>query len=60
MFQLARVAFADSPGDIHFTPKKGKLLQSGRQAYFACKGQFGGVNTAHLECDLARGIIQKM
>jgi hypothetical protein len=33
-------------GRIHFTPKKGKTLQSGRQAYFACKGQYVGVNTA--------------
>jgi hypothetical protein len=60
VLQLAWVAFADSPGEIHFTPKKGKQLQSGRQAYFACKGQFVGVNTAFLKCDLARNIIQKM
>ena len=35
-------------------------MQSGRQAYFACKGQFVGINTARLECDLAQDIIQKM
>ena len=60
VLQLARAAFADSPGEIHFIPKRGKTLQSGRQAYFACKGQFVGINTARLECDLARDIIQKM
>jgi len=54
------VAFADSPGETHFTPKKGKQLQRGRHAYFACKGQFVGVNTACHECDLARNIIHKM
>ena len=60
VLQLARAAFADSPGEIHFIPKRGKTLQSGRQAYFACKGQFVGINTARLECDLTRDIIQKM
>jgi hypothetical protein len=40
VFQLAQIAFADSPGEIHFTRKEGKTLLSGRQAYFACKGQF--------------------
>lgn len=46
--------------DIYFTPKKRKTLQSGRHAYFACKGQFVGINTACLECDLANDIIQKI
>ena len=50
----------DSPGEIHVVPKKGRALQSSRQAYFACKGQFVGVNTAHIECDLWSDIIQKM
>jgi hypothetical protein len=57
---LAHAAFANSPGEIHFIPKRGKTLQSGRQAYFACKGQLVGINTARLKCDLARDIIQKM
>jgi hypothetical protein len=48
------------PGEIHFTPKKGKTLQSGRQTYFACKGQFVGINMACLKCDLACDIIQTM
>ena len=60
VFQLARIAFADSPGEVHFIPRKGKVQQSGRQSYFACKGQFVGINTARLECDLARDVIQKM
>jgi hypothetical protein len=60
VFHLARIAFADSPGEVHFIPKKGKVQQSGRQSYFACKGQFVGINTARLECDLARDVIQKM
>ena len=60
VFQLARIAFADSPGEVHFIPKKGKVQQGGRQSYFACKGQFVGINTARLECDLARDVIQKM
>jgi hypothetical protein len=47
VLQLAPIAFPDSPGEIHFT-KKGKTLQSSRQAYFACKGQFVGVNMARL------------
>ena len=51
-FQLACIAFADSPGEVHFIPKKGKVQQSGCASYFACKGQFMGVNTACLECDL--------
>jgi hypothetical protein len=52
VFHLARIVFADSPGEVHCIPKKGKVQQSGRQSYFACKGQFVGINTAHLECDL--------
>jgi hypothetical protein len=60
VFQLARIAFADSPEEVHFIPRKGKVQQSGRQSYFACKGQFVGINTARLECDLARDVIQKM
>jgi hypothetical protein len=60
VFQLARIVFADSPGEVHFIPKKGKVQQSGRHSYFACKGQFVGINTARLECDLARDVIQKM
>ena len=54
------MAFANSPGEIHFIPKKGKTLQSSQQAYFACKDQFAGMNTVHLECDLVQDIIQKM
>ncbi len=50
----------DSPGEIHFIPKRGKTLKSDQQAYFACKGQFVGINTAHLECDLMHDIIQKI
>jgi hypothetical protein len=60
VFHLACIAFADSPGEVHFIPKKGKVQQSGRQSYFACKGQFVGINTARLECDLAQDVIQKM
>ena len=60
VFQLARIAFADLPGEVHFIPRKGKVQQSGRQSYFACKGQFVGINTARLECNLARDVIQKM
>ena len=60
VLQSVWIAFADSPGEIHFTPKKGRTLQSGRQAYFACKDQFAGVNTACLKCDLARDITHKM
>ena len=48
LLHLARVAFADSPGEIHFIPKRGTMLQSGRQAYFACKGEFIGIKTASL------------
>jgi hypothetical protein len=36
------------------------VQQSGRQSYFACKGQLVGINTACLECNLARDVIQKM
>ena len=32
----------------------------GWQSYFACKGQFVGINTTWLKCDLARDVIQKM
>ena len=46
VFHLARVAFADSPGEVHFIPRKGRVQPSGRQSYFACKGQFVGINTA--------------
>ena len=60
VFQLARVAFKDSPGEVHFIPRKGKQLQSGRAAYFACKGQFVGIHTARQETDLARDVISKM
>jgi hypothetical protein len=60
VFHLARIAFADSPGEVHFIPRKGRVQPSGRAAYFACKGQFVGINTARLECDLARDVIQKM
>ena len=60
VFQLACIVFADLPGEVHFIPRKGKVQQSGRQSYFACKGQFMGINTARLECDLARDVIQKM
>jgi hypothetical protein len=60
VFQLARIAFADSPGKVHFIPKKGKVQQSGHQSYFACKGQFMGIDTACLECNLARDVIQKI
>lgn len=60
VFLLAYIAFANSHGEVHLIPKKGKGLQSGCWAYFACKGQFVGINTAHLECDLAHEVIQKM
>ena len=60
VFQLVRIAFADLPGEVHFIPRKGKVQQSGRQSYFACKGQFMGINNARLEYDLARDVIQKM
>ena len=60
VFHLARIAFADSPGEVHFIPRKGRVHPSGRAAYFDCKGQFVGINTARLECDLARDVIQKM
>ena len=45
VFQLARVAFKDSPGECHFVSKKGAKHHSGHQAFFACKGQFVGINT---------------
>jgi hypothetical protein len=60
VFQLARIGFADLPGGVHFIPRKGKVQQSGRQSYFACKGQFMGINTAHLKCNLTQDVIQKM
>ena len=60
VLQLACAAFADSPGENHFIPKRGKTWQCNQQAYFACKSKFIGINTAHLECDLERDIIQKM
>jgi hypothetical protein len=60
IFKLAQIAFAHLPGEVHFIPRKGKVQQSGRQSYFACKGQFVGINTARLECDLTRDVIQKM
>ena len=60
VFQLACITFADLPGEVHFIPRKGKVQQSGRQSYFACKGQFVGINTVRLKCDLARDVIQKM
>jgi hypothetical protein len=50
VFNSACVCFADLPGEIHYIPKKGQGLQSGHEAYFACKGQFVGINTAQLEC----------
>lgn len=40
VLNLAHIAFADLPGEVHFVPKKGKAQQSGRAAYFACKDQF--------------------
>ena len=58
VFHLMCLAFADLPGGIHFIPKKGKGLQSGCEAYFACKGQFVGINTALLESNLANEVIQ--
>jgi hypothetical protein len=60
VFQWTCILFADSPGKVHFIPRKGKVQQSGRQSYFACKGQFVGINTACLECNIARDVIQKM
>jgi hypothetical protein len=60
VFQLARIVFADSSREVHFIPRKGKVQQSGRQSYFACKGQFVGINTARFKCDLAQDVIQKM
>ena len=60
VFQLASVTFKDSPGECHFVPKKGVKHHSGRQAFFACKAQFVGINTRRQECDLAREMIQKM
>lgn len=60
VFQLACVAFKDSPGECHFIPQKGKRLQSGCKGYFACKGQFVGIHTACQECYQAREIISKM
>jgi hypothetical protein len=60
VLQLAWITFANFLGEIHFTPKKGKTVQSSRQVYFACKGRFVGVNMACLECDLAFNMIQKV
>ncbi len=60
VFQLACIAFADLPGEVHFIPRKGKVQQSGCQSYFACKSQFVVINTARLECNLVRVVIQKM
>ena len=53
-------ALQDFPGEMYFIPKKVKTLQSGCEVYFACKGEFVGINTACLECDLAHEVIQKM
>jgi len=60
VFHLACIEFADSPGEVYFIPRKGKVQQSGHQSYFSCKGQFVGNNTAHREGHLARDVIQKM
>jgi hypothetical protein len=57
---IARIAFAGSPGEIHFKPKKNGVAQSGRLAYFDCKSQFVGTDTARLECDEARNALQQM
>ena len=46
VFQLARVAFKDSHGECHFVPKKDMKYHSSFQVFFACKGQFVGINTA--------------
>jgi hypothetical protein len=60
IFHQACIAFADSPGKIHFISKKGKMLQSGCGVYFDRNGQFVGINIVCLECDLAHEVIQKM
>ena len=60
VFALAQLSFKDSPGECHFVPRKGRRLQSGREAYITCKGQFVGINTAWQETDMAREIMSKM
>ena len=42
------------------SPQKGKGLQCRHEAFFACKGQFAGINTVCFDCDLASEVIQKM
>ena len=59
-FQLAHLAFKDSPGECHFVPKKGAKHHSGRQTFFACKGRFVNINTTPQKFDLARKTNQKM
>ena len=46
VFCLASIAFKDSPGGCHFMSKRGVSHHSGRKAFFACKGQFVGKNSA--------------
>ena len=60
VFRLASVAFKDSPGGCHFVNKRGVIHHSGRKAFFACKGQFVGKDSARRECDYAREAIAKM
>lgn len=56
-FQLARVAFKDSPGECHFIPQKGKRWPQGILSH---KGQFVGIHTACQGCNQAHEIILKM
>ena len=60
VFLLAHVAFKDSPGESHFVSKKAMKHHSSHQAFFVCKGQFVGIDTAQQECDLVLEMIQKM
>ena len=60
VFRLASIAFKDSPGGCHFVSKRGVIHTIGRKAFFACKGQFVGKDSARRECDYARKAIAKM
>ena len=60
VFCLASIAFKDSPGGCHFVSKRGVTHHSGCKAFFACKGQFVGKDSARQECNYAHEAIPKM
>lgn len=59
VFQLAHVAFMDSPGECHFAPKKGKKHHSSNKLSLPGRKSCG-INNAHQECNLVHETIQKM